>query len=940
MKKSILLLFAAFATLVASAKVEIDGIWYNLDENYWQAEVTYKGNFANVDKEYSGSITIPATVTYEGVEYCVTSIGVSAFNSCSNLTAITIPEGVTSIGNCAFSNCTSLITITIPEGVTSIGYRAFYNCSSLTAINIPEGVRSIGYETFLYCSSLTAITVVEGNAVYDSRGGCNAIIETKSNTLIIGCSTTIIPESVMSIGDYAFQYCSSLTAINIPESVMSIGYRAFYNCSSLTAINIPEGVTSIGSGAFYGTAWYDNQPDGVVYAGNVLYTYKGTMPDNTSIEVKEGTKGIADNAFYECSSLTSITIPEGVTSIGDNAFYECSSLTAITIPESVTSIGGYAFQNCSSLTAITIPEGVTSIGAGAFSGCSSLTAITIPESVTNIGNDAFYGCSGLTAITSKALIPPYIEVSYEARKTFYYVNKSIPVCVPEVSVEAYQSAGHWSQFTNIQPIPIASGICGDNLTWRLTEVYELIIEGTGEMYGYECGEEPWHEYRELIQSISLSEGVTNIGDYAFYGCSSLTNINIPESVTSIGDEAFYYCSNLTIITIPESVTRIGYGAFADCSSLTDINIPEGVTSIGDWTFIRCSSLTTITIPEEVTFIGESAFRDCSNLTAIVLPKNVRIIHNGAFSNCAKLLDVYCHAETVPSMPNDTFDGSYPEYATLHVPASALNAYKTTAPWSSFGNIVELEVSIAEITLDQTLVILTEGEELTLTVTTTPNNADRNLISWSSSNASVATVDNNGKVTAVAPGTAIITATANDGSGVSASCEIVVNELILGKCATPTISYENGQVSITCDTEEAKVITTIMKGDDETREEMKFAYIPTQTFTAYATKENYENSDMATLTLCWIPCTEEHEEEEGTTGIITIPSKPVLISTQGGTITVSGLAAGTEVAVYNTAGTQLATATATDGTATLATGLTTGDIAIVKMGEHSIKIVIK
>ena len=129
--------------------------------------------------------------------------------------------------------------------------------------------------------------------------------------------------SVTSIGGRAFYSCSSLTAINIPEGVTSIGNSAFYNCRSLTAINIPEGVTSIGNSAFYGTAWYDNQPDGVIYIGKVLYEYKGTMPANTSIEVKEGTVSISPSAFYNCSSLTAITIPESVTSIGSSAFYYC-----------------------------------------------------------------------------------------------------------------------------------------------------------------------------------------------------------------------------------------------------------------------------------------------------------------------------------------------------------------------------------------------------------------------------------------------------------------------------------------------------------------------------------------------------------------------------------------------------------------------------------------
>ena len=199
------------------------------------------------------------------------------------------------------------------------------------------------------------------------------------------------------------------------------------------------------------------------------------------------------------------------------------------------------------------------------------------------------------------------------------------------------------------------------------------------------------------------------------------------------------------------------------------------------------------------------------------------------------------------------------------------------------------------------------------------------------------VDTKGKITAVSKGISTITATANDGSGVSASCEVIVKEKLLGKCATPVIAYIDNKVSLTCSTKDVKFITEVTSSNKQKYQDEEFDYIPTHTFNVYATKEKYEDSDVATLTLCWIPCTEEHEENNG---ILTIPAKPVLISTQGGNITVSGLAAGTEVAVVTTGGTTVATATATNGTATLATNLTAGTIAIVKIGDYSIKVAIK
>ena len=237
----------------------------------------------------------------------VTSIGNDAFEYCSRLTSIEIPNSVTSIGNGAFSSCSGLTSIEIPNSVTSIGYYAFQYCSGLTSIEIPNSVTSIGNGAFGGCSGLTSISVENGNPKYDTRDNCNAIIETSSNTLIAGCKTSIIPNSVTSIGDYAFQGCRGLTSIEIPNSVTSIGKDAFSSCSGLTSIEIPNSVTSIG-----------------------------------------------DYAFEYCSGLTSIEIPNSVTSIGKDAFSSCSGLTSVTIGNSVTSIGNDAFDGCSSLTSVTV----------------------------------------------------------------------------------------------------------------------------------------------------------------------------------------------------------------------------------------------------------------------------------------------------------------------------------------------------------------------------------------------------------------------------------------------------------------------------------------------------------------------------------------------------------------------------------------------------------
>ena len=234
----------------------------------------------------------------------VTSIGDSAFSDCF-VSSVTIPDSVTSIGDCAFYECASLTSVTIPDSVTSIGGSAFDGCTSLTSVTIPDSVTSIGGGAFSNCAALTGIWVAEGNSHYSSDA--SGVLFSKDKTTLVQCPGTLaectIPDSVTSIGDWAFAGCTSLTSVTIPDSVTSIGAWAFGNCTSLTSVTIPDGVTSIGE-----------------------YT------------------------FYNCTSLTSVTIPDSVTSIGDSAFDGCVTLTSVTIPDSVTRIGGYAFSGCESLT--------------------------------------------------------------------------------------------------------------------------------------------------------------------------------------------------------------------------------------------------------------------------------------------------------------------------------------------------------------------------------------------------------------------------------------------------------------------------------------------------------------------------------------------------------------------------------------------------------------
>ena len=496
----------------------VDGVRYSVNDD--NTTVTVAGYPSG--RKPTGDLTIPKSVTFRGCPYPVTSIGDGAFRGCWGLTSVTIPNSVTSIGGSAFYGCSGLTSVTIPNSVTSIRGGAFG-----------------GGAAFGSCSGLTSIKVESGNSVYDSRENCNAIIETATNTLITGCKNTIIPNSITKIGYQAFEHCSGLTSVNIPNSVTSIGGYAFRDCSGLTSVTIGNSVTYIGVGAFDDTAWYNNQPDGLVYAGLLAYKYKGTMPSGTSIVLKEGTKGIADRAFEDCFGLTSVSIPNSVTEIGRYAFGGCNGLTSVTIPNSVTSIGQGAFYGCSGLASVTIGNSVTSIGKCAFYGCSGLTSVTIPNSVTSIRQGAFGSCSGLTSIKVES-------------------GNSI-----------YDSRENCNAIIETATNTLISGCKKTIIPNSVTSISWYAF--------YECSG---------LTSVTIPNSVTSIGDGAFEHCTGLTSVTIPNSVTSIGYWAFCDCSGLTSVIIPNSVTEIGDEAFRGCSGLTRIDAypnPEKV-SIGEDAF--------------------------------------------------------------------------------------------------------------------------------------------------------------------------------------------------------------------------------------------------------------------------------------------------------------------------------------------------------------------
>ncbi len=342
----------AITTLVLALLVSFSTVWSCSAETFGKLEYSVSDGEVTIEFCDREAVCVEIPATFQG--YPVTSIGDAAFEFCSKLESVIIPDSVTSIGGSAFDECESLTSLTIPDGVTGIGGYAFNGCSSLTSINIPDGVTGIGDDAFFNCKSLTSI---------------------------------IIPDSVTSVGNYAFFGCESLTSINIPGSVASIGDSAFGGCYGLTSITVaPENQ-------------YFRSDNGVLYSADMKTLLRCPEKEAGTFSIPFGVTSIGDSAFNGCVYLTSILIPDSVTSIGKSAFAACSSLTSIIIPDGVTSIDEFMFCGCESLTSVIIPGSVKSIGYDAFNGCKSLTSVNIPDGVTSIDAYAFDFCPRLTSIT-------------------------------------------------------------------------------------------------------------------------------------------------------------------------------------------------------------------------------------------------------------------------------------------------------------------------------------------------------------------------------------------------------------------------------------------------------------------------------------------------------------------------------------------------------------
>ena len=497
--------------------------------------------------------------------------------------------------------------------------------------------------------------------------------------------------------------------------------------------------------------------------------------------------------------------------------------------------------------------------------------------VTSVGQRAFYGCSSLTSIILPSNVTSIGEYAFYLCSSLTTI--SIPNSVTSIDCGAFQYC------SGLKSVTIPNN-----------------VKSIGNAAFNACSS---------LASVTIGNSVTSIGSHAFYDCSSLTSISIPNSVTSIGKRAFYGCSGLASVTIGNGVTSIGEYAFYGCSGFTSITIPDGVTSIDDYVFYLCSSLTSITIPNNVRSIGSHAFYGCSSLTSVTFPDNVVSIGYEAFHYCRSLTSV-----TIPNSVTSIGCGAFSDCSGLtsvtignSVMSIGGNAFEGV-DMPIVTSLIEDPFSIEDKTSVNKTFSLNTFNNATLYVPTGTIDKYKATEGWKDF------------------------VFIEEGSAPPTPPTPPAGE----KCEKPTIGYSNGKLIFASSTEGAICYYTITDSDIKSGSGSEVQLGVTYNIRVYAAKSGYNNSDVATATLCWIDATPQTEGIID--GVAQIAARPVLVKTDNGFITVEGVDDRTDIAVYTVSGQEVGSTKANGTQASLATNIKKGEVAIIKIGEKSVKVVMQ
>ena len=807
----------AFANCGALNEIHISSIesWLSIDYvDYGSHPNAANGGSVHLfigDSEIT-TITIPASFT---------SICDYAFSTLESLTNVIIPDEVTSIGDYAFYNCTGLSSITLSDRITSIGENAFWHG---TTINAPIG------------SNIAKMLSKSFHTFQDIMfPKLHLLYEFDENDQIIGLSVVgaekdieqaVIPDGVISISACAFQNCANLINIIIPDSVTSIGGDAFSSCPILTSITLPKDVTCIGNATFLECTSLTNVtiPNGVTSIGDAAFLHCTSL---TSITIPDSVTSIGESAFSSCTSLTNIKIPAGVTSIGNNTFYDCTSLTSITIPDSVTSIGNQAFYYCSSLTSVTIPASVTSIGDLAFGQCHQLKEVTLPDNISDIAWDTFHRNPGsVTDTVLKAAMYTFTPNGGGTCTLTKYNGYDTDVIIPStdssgntvtcIGAEAFAHCSLTSVSIPDSVTSIENNAFQDCYFDTIRFPSNLISIGDEAFYG--------HRSHYAIYSITLPDSIKTIGNRAFYGVKTYSvNVFLPAPTVSMGDDVF---GDATIYCYRDTDTDYwATGCGYQVVYLDDVNI-ESIRSISfSQTHYSIKQGETVTLMpmvfptvDEPTVIYESS----EPLVASVENGVVTANKTGTATITASIDNVSASVTIDVYIPATSFDIPSEFWTLARDKAAVIPIYNVFPE----GGIVILKCQSADSTIteinnygDNYLypygkkpgdVVVTasldngfkreclvhvcypvsaisfENEsntasigiplQLTANVTMRTQSCLNHLVTFSSSDETVATVDENGLVTPLKAGTVTITAMAD--SGVTASCTVTVKGAIV------------------------------------------------------------------------------------------------------------------------------------------------------------------